>query len=106
MIGPGAPTATAPSPALVARGLSKRYGRAIALAPTDVALEPGERLALFGHNGAGKTTLVRLLATAIRPTAGSVWIHGKDASADAPRVRRALGLVSHSTYLYPDLTAA
>jgi ABC-type multidrug transport system ATPase subunit len=98
-------TAVTAASALVARGLAKRYGHACALSPTDLTVEPGERVAVFGHNGAGKTTLIRLLATAIRPSEGQVWVRGRAAS-DAPAdVRRELGLVSHTTYLYPDLTA-
>jgi heme exporter protein A len=95
-----------PAPALAARGLSKRYGRACALAPLDVDVAPGERVAVFGPNGAGKSTLIRTLATALRPTAGSVWVQGIAASSDPAAARAQLGLVAHQTYLYPDLTAA
>jgi heme exporter protein A len=91
--------------ALAARGLSKRYGRACALAPLDLDVAPGERVAVFGPNGAGKSTLIRTLATALRPTAGRVLVEGVDAATDPATARARLGLVAHQTYLYPDLTA-
>ena len=91
--------------AIAARGLAKQYGRLRALQAVDLDVAPGERVALFGPNGAGKTTLIRLLATAMRPTAGDLWIAGLDAAAHPAEARRQLGLVSHLTYLYPDLSA-
>ena len=109
MIG-GEPTVvvrTTPAlPALAARGLSKCYGRACALAPLDLDVAPGERVAVFGPNGAGKSTFIRTLSTALRPTTGGVWVHGIDAAAEPGAARGRLGLVAHQTYLYPDLTAA
>jgi heme exporter protein A len=92
-------------PAILARGLTKRFGRVRALLPVDLEVAPGERVALFGHNGAGKTTLIRLLATVTRPSAGDLWIDGVDAAGAPAEARRRLGLVSHLTYLYPDLNA-
>ena len=93
-------------PALAARGLSKRYGHACALAPLDLDVAPGERVAVFGPNGAGKSTLIRTLSTALRPTTGGVWVQGIDAATEPGAARGRLGLVAHQTYLYPDLTAA
>jgi len=65
----------------------------------------GEFLTLVGPNGAGKTTLIRVLATLTRPTRGSVRIAGYDLSSQGSEVRRHIGLASHQTLLYEDLSA-
>jgi ABC-2 type transport system ATP-binding protein len=57
---------------LSARGITKRYGRVLALAPASVDIAAGEALALIGPNGAGKSTLLSILAGALRPSAGSI----------------------------------
>jgi ABC-2 type transport system ATP-binding protein len=57
---------------LRARGVSRRYGRDVALAPTDLVVEAGEVVALVGPNGAGKSTLLALLAGALEPNEGAV----------------------------------
>jgi ABC-2 type transport system ATP-binding protein len=55
-----------------ALGVSRRFGRRVALHPTDFALDPGELVALVGPNGAGKSTLLALLAGALEPSTGNV----------------------------------
>jgi len=70
----------------------------------DLALERGELLLVLGPNGAGKTTLLRMLAGLVRPTAGSVTVDGAPLLGD-PGLRRSIGLISHQTLLYDDLTA-
>lgn len=60
------------SPLLSARGVARRYGRRVALAPTTVEIHPGDSLALVGPNGAGKSTLLSILAGALEPSEGSV----------------------------------
>jgi ABC-type sugar transport system ATPase subunit len=57
---------------LAARGVSRRFGAQVALAPTDLEVHAGEVLALVGPNGAGKSTMLALLAGALEPTTGSV----------------------------------
>ena len=69
----------------------------------DLALAPGEALAVAGPNGAGKTTLLRLLAGLLRPTAGDVLIHGRSLRNDHA-ARRSIGFLSHHSLLYDDLT--
>jgi ABC-type multidrug transport system ATPase subunit len=57
---------------LRARGVSRRFGRDVALAPTDLVVSAGEVVALVGPNGAGKSTLLALLAGALEPSEGAV----------------------------------
>ena len=57
---------------LAGRGVSRRYGRQVALAQTDFAIRPGDTTALIGPNGAGKSTLLGILAGALEPTDGRV----------------------------------
>lgn len=92
-------------PRLEATGLERRFGSARAVRGVDLALAAGELLLVLGPNGAGKTTLLRMLAGLARPTAGTVRVDGLPLRDD-PAIRRAVGLISHQTLLYDDLTAA
>ncbi|HDQ44533.1 MAG TPA: ATP-binding cassette domain-containing protein [bacterium] len=65
---------------------------------------PGRVFTLLGPNGAGKTTLLRILATMMRPTAGSVRVCGFDTVHQAAEVRRRLGFMTGDTGLYDRLT--
>ena len=61
---------------------------------------------MFGPNGAGKTTLLRVLATLLRPHAGSVRVLGSSAARARPgRCAGAIGLLGHEPLLYRELTA-
>lgn len=57
---------------LTARGVSRKYGRIVALAPTTLDVRAGDALVLIGPNGAGKSTLLSILAGALEPSEGSV----------------------------------
>jgi heme exporter protein A len=72
-----------------------------ALLDVDLTVEPGQRLLLVGPNGAGKSTFLRIFAALMSPTSGQATI------LDQPpaRARHAVGVVSHATYLYDELTA-
>ncbi len=93
-----------PAPAIVLENVEKRFGRLAALEGIDLVV-PGGALALLGPNGAGKSTLLRLIATLSKPTRGRIFIRGVDARAEPERVRADIGLISHQTLLYEDLTA-
>jgi heme exporter protein A len=92
--------------AIVAHELTQRFGSEVALDAVDLALDQGEHLAVLGDNGAGKTTLLRILATAARPTSGSLAIFGLDAMRERKALRARIGFVAHSPGLYPALSAA
>jgi ABC-2 type transport system ATP-binding protein len=57
---------------LSARGVARRYGRVVALAPTTLEIARGEAVALIGPNGAGKSTLLSILAGALEPSEGAI----------------------------------
>lgn len=90
---------------VAASGLTRRFGARTALDGVDVTVRRGEPLALFGVNGAGKTTLLRLLSGGLKPTQGSLAIEGHDPRRAPDRARSRIGLLSHQTLLYDDLSA-
>jgi len=77
---------------VVAEGLRRTFAGVTVLAGVDLVVEGGECVALLGANGAGKTTLLRVLATLLRPEAGSARVFGCDVTRDATRVRALIGL--------------
>ena len=92
-------------PLVVARGLIRRFGATTALDGVDFTVHRGEPVALFGVNGAGKTTLLRLLSGGLKPTAGTLSIEGLDPRRAPAAARGRIGLLSHHTLLYDDLSA-
>jgi heme exporter protein A len=97
--------ATAADGAAVAlRDLGRAYGERVALTGVTLELPLGATLAVFGANGAGKTTLVRVLATLLRPHAGSVSVLGSSLPREAWAVRGRIGLLGHEPLLYRDLS--
>jgi heme exporter protein A len=89
---------------LEVRGLHRSFGRVRILRGLDLTLRPGEALAVVGPNGAGKTTLLRLLAGLMRPTAGEIRVLNQPLEHGSASIRRAIGLLSHQSLLYDDLT--
>jgi ABC-2 type transport system ATP-binding protein len=75
------------------KGLSKRYGRTVALDGVDLAIRPNELFALLGPNGAGKTTLIHILCTILPPDAGAVTLAGFDVVRRPRQARSRLGVV-------------
>ena len=93
-----------PSCAVRVQGLTKSFGDRYALKGVDLSLSGGEHLVIFGPNGAGKTTLVKILSTLVKPSSGNVWLDGIDIRDKPVQIRRKIGLVSHQTFLYDNLT--
>ena len=84
------------------RGASKAYGDLVALAPLDLTIASGERVALVGHNGSGKSTLLKLIAGMLDLSDGSIDIAGAPAgTADA---RAATSYIPDDPVLYDDLS--
>jgi len=87
------------------QSLARRYGRRWALSGVSFHVPPASVMMVAGRNGAGKSTLFRLLATAMRPDAGSATIGGFDVVRQREDVRKLTALLSHQNYLYESLTA-
>ncbi len=96
-------TAPAVSPLLEGRNLERRFGASRALRGVSLTAFGGECHLVVGPNGAGKTTLLRMFAGLARPSAGVVLIDGSPMTRE-PSSRRTLGLLSHQSHLYDELT--
>lgn len=96
----------ADEPSVLVRRLEVRLASTPVLRGLDLEVGAGDRLAIFGPNGAGKTTLLRTLAGLVRPSAGTLRLGGLDWRRDARRLRGTVGVLSHQTYLYGELTVA
>src|SRR4051812_18564617 len=81
--------------AIALEGVVRRYGERLALDGVTVAIEEGQTLGVFGSNGAGKTTLLRVLATLLRPHAGTACVLGAELPGDAWKVRGRVGFLGH-----------
>jgi heme exporter protein A len=88
-----------------ARALGKSYGPTPVLRDVNLSIRAGCGAALIGANGAGKSTLIRLLAGLAAPSTGAAMLFGEAARSLAPDLRRRVGLLSHQSFLYPNLTA-
>jgi ABC-2 type transport system ATP-binding protein len=95
-----------PPPAIEVEGLVKRYRKADRNAVDGISfrVQPGEFFALLGPNGAGKTTTLSILTTTLGPTEGWARIDGHDVVADAPMVRRRVGIIFQRPSLDRNLT--
>jgi heme exporter protein A len=97
---------TADDGALVdARGVVRSFGGRRAVDGVDLCVRPGERVAVVGPNGAGKTTLLRMLATLLRPEAGTLMIAGAAIPKQSQAAREHIGYLGHDPMVYLDLTA-
>ena len=87
------------------RGVTKRFGEAVAVDDIDVHVRSGEFMSLLGPSGCGKTTTLRIVSGLERPTEGHVWISGSDAT-EVPAYKRNVNTVFQSYALFPHLTVA
>ena len=90
--------------AIEVRHLRKAFGTLKAVDGIDFELKQGEFLTVFGPNGAGKTTLIKILAGLTRPSSGTAKVAGFDVAEGHPEMRKEIGIISHATALYADLT--
>ena len=90
--------------AVVASGLTKRYGGVEVVSNMSFTLPAGSRTALLGPNGAGKSTLLGLLTTLLTPNAGDATIAGHSISANPIELRRNIGVLGHLPMVYEDLS--
>jgi len=87
-----------------AQGIKKSFGKTLSLRGIDLGIEQGDSVVIFGPNGAGKTTLIKILATIMNPSSGKILIDGLDTKEEAEKARKRIGVVSHQTFLYQNLT--
>ncbi|MEY1556462.1 ATP-binding cassette domain-containing protein [Yoonia sp. R2331] len=90
------------------RGITKRFGGAVALNNVDLDARAGEVLAIVGDNGAGKSTLIKILTGVLRPSAGRINIDGKEVSLNGRDDAIQLGIdaVYQTLAIAGDLTPA
>ena len=104
----GPPSGRSPRPAIRLDGVHKTYlshGASVpAVRRLDLAIAPGEFFSLLGPSGCGKTTTMRMVAGFEEPTAGKVYLDGRDVTAVAPN-KRDVNMVFQSYALFPHLTA-
>jgi osmoprotectant transport system ATP-binding protein len=94
------------NPLVELRGVSKTYGDALALHPTDLTFERGKITVLIGPSGCGKSTLLRLIIRLLDPDTGTIHFDGAPMrSANISELRRRIGYVIQDGGLFPHLTA-
>jgi len=93
-----------PSHAVVAEGLTKKFGAFTAVDHLDLSIAKGEVMGFIGPNGAGKSTTIRMLCGLLQPTAGEAWVAGFDVGREPEAVRAHIGYMSQKFSLYGDLT--
>jgi ABC-2 type transport system ATP-binding protein len=99
------PAAASPASDVIrVEGVSKRYGRTLALDEVSLAVRDRELFALLGPNGAGKTTLMHILCTILKPDSGSAWLGGYDVARQPRAARQRLGIVFQEPSLDDRLT--
>jgi heme exporter protein A len=92
-------------PSIEVKGLTMTFGHVKALKGIDLRLHTGEFMTIFGPNGAGKTTLIKILSALLRPTSGVVRITGRELPKESDEIRKKIGLLSHNSFLYANLSA-
>jgi heme exporter protein A len=90
---------------LEARAMDKSFGAAPVLRGVNLAVPAAVAALVVGRNGAGKSTLVRILAGLSMPSAGEAMLFGVPSRSLEAEARRRLSLVTHQSFLYPNLTA-
>ena len=91
--------------AVEARGLVKRFGDNCAVDGVDLRVPVGSIYGVLGPNGAGKTTTIRMLATLLRPDAGSARVFGHDVQKEAQVVRQLIGVTGQYASVDETLSA-
>lgn len=85
-------TTTTMTPVVQAKGLTKRYGRVVAIDGSDLELYHGEILAVIGDNGAGKSSLIKALSGALVPDSGEILLDGQPVHFRNPMDARSAGI--------------
>ncbi|TFB71426.1 ABC transporter ATP-binding protein [Cryobacterium glaciale] len=89
-----------------ARGLVKRFGHNVAVSNLDLTVRAGSFYGIVGPNGAGKTTTLSMITGLLRPSAGTVLVHGIDVWARPNEAKRVIGVLPDRLRLFDRLTGA
>jgi putative spermidine/putrescine transport system ATP-binding protein len=103
MTSPTPPSSPSLEPMILLNGVAKTYGGVPALKRTDLPVRRGEFLTLLGPSGSGKSTILNLIAGAIAPSEGRIFLDGKDIT-DKPARERGIGMVFQNYALMPHMT--
>lgn len=95
-----------PKAAVWANGLTRSFGKHVAVDHVDLAIAPGEFYGLLGQNGAGKTTTIRMIVGLLRPDSGSAGIAEFDTWQSPTEVKARIGVLPEEFNLYERLTGA
>jgi ABC-2 type transport system ATP-binding protein len=98
------PHGARPDAAIETRGLGRRFGKLQAVEALDLVVPQGSVYGFLGLNGAGKTTTIRMLLGLLRPTCGSIHVHGLAMPAERVRVLGTVGALVESPSVYGHLT--
>ncbi len=90
--------------AIETRGLTRRFGRTLAVDDVSLAIPRGRIYGFLGPNGSGKSTSLRMICGLLRPTAGTATVLGLDVARDPESIRRRLGYMPQRFSLWDDLT--
>jgi ABC-2 type transport system ATP-binding protein len=90
--------------AIVAEGLTRRFGDLVAVNHVDLRVTGGQFFGFLGPNGAGKSTMIKMLTGLLMPTAGSIRILHQDLQAYPVEVKRQIGVVPEGLALFDRLT--
>jgi ABC-2 type transport system ATP-binding protein len=99
-----APISPAGAPAIEVRGLSRRFGKFVAVDNLSFSVKRGEIFGFLGSNGAGKSTTIRMLCGLLQPSSGTALVGGVDVAADPEGVKSRIGYMSQRFSLYELLT--
>lgn len=90
---------------ILVENLSKKFGNITAVDNISFEIKDGSIFGFLGPNGAGKTTTIRMLATLIKPTSGTIIIDGKELSKNGEYIRSILGILTETPGMYEKISA-